>query len=263
MHRNTGCHGDRRRPQGNRADGNDRDDQERLDTIGVESTEESRRFYRKLLFTAPGLEDDRLCRPLRRDDPSEGSDDGTPFTECSRARARSRASSRHGRPRPRRLPRREGDRGLDGLGRGSRSTRASARASQVACGDHDRGRASRPTASAGTRHALARYAALCQEPGIVPIVEPEVIDGRHDRGAGRSRRGRCKRRFASSTASASTSRARCSSRTWSSRARAARSRPARDDREGDRRLQSSMFRPRSPASSSSPAASRRSRRPRT
>ena len=30
-------------------------------------------------------------------------------------------------------------------------------------------------------HALARYAALCQEEGIVPIVEPEVLmDGDHD-----------------------------------------------------------------------------------
>ena len=30
-------------------------------------------------------------------------------------------------------------------------------------------------------HALARYAALCQDEGIVPIVEPEVLmDGDHD-----------------------------------------------------------------------------------
>src|SRR4029450_9959950 len=30
-------------------------------------------------------------------------------------------------------------------------------------------------------HAMARYAALCQEAGIVPIVEPEVLmDGEHD-----------------------------------------------------------------------------------
>jgi fructose-bisphosphate aldolase class I len=29
-------------------------------------------------------------------------------------------------------------------------------------------------------HALARYAALCQECGLVPIVEPELMDGNHD-----------------------------------------------------------------------------------
>ena len=33
-------------------------------------------------------------------------------------------------------------------------------------------------------HALARYAALCQEAGLVPIVEPEVLmDGDHTHGA--------------------------------------------------------------------------------
>ena len=39
------------------------------------------------------------------------------------------------------------------------------------------------TAIAANAHALARYAALCQEAGIVPIVEPEVLmDGSHDIG---------------------------------------------------------------------------------
>ena len=37
------------------------------------------------------------------------------------------------------------------------------------------------TAVAANTHALARYAALCQDEGIVPIVEPEVLmDGDHD-----------------------------------------------------------------------------------
>ena len=51
----------------------------------------------------------------------------------------------------------------------------------MARGDHHRRRAFRLTpASRPTRHALARYAALCQEGGIVPIVEPEVLlDGNH------------------------------------------------------------------------------------
>ena len=34
----------------------------RFDSIGVESTEENRRFYRQLLFAAPGMEDRRLRR---------------------------------------------------------------------------------------------------------------------------------------------------------------------------------------------------------
>ena len=38
-----------------------------------------------------------------------------------------------------------------------------------------------PYAIAANAHALARYAALCQEAGLVPIVEPEVLmDGAHD-----------------------------------------------------------------------------------
>src|SRR3989440_9734714 len=37
------------------------------------------------------------------------------------------------------------------------------------------------TAVKANAHALARYAALCQDEGIVPIVEPEVLmDGDHD-----------------------------------------------------------------------------------
>lgn len=40
-----------------------------------------------------------------------------------------------------------------------------------------------PPAAAANAHALARYAALCQEAGLVPIVEPEVLmDGGHDIG---------------------------------------------------------------------------------
>ena len=67
-------------------------------------------------------------------------------------------------------------------------------------------------------HALARYAALCQDEDIVPIVEPEVLmDGDHDID-------RCfevtevvlKDTFrAALTTSASRSKAWCSSRTWS------------------------------------------------
>ena len=65
-------------------------------------------------------------------------------------------------------------------------------------------------------HALARYAALCQDEGIVPIVEPEVLmDGDHDID-------RCddvtewvlKTVSSSSTTSGSRSKAWCSSPTW-------------------------------------------------
>jgi fructose-bisphosphate aldolase, class I len=50
----------------------------------------------------------------------------------------------------------------------------------VACGLQRLGEAAEPRRAAieANAHALARYAAICQEQGIVPIVEPEVlIDG--------------------------------------------------------------------------------------
>ena len=52
----------------------------------------------------------------------------------------------------------------------------------MARGDHHRRRhAQFGTCIDANSHALARYAALCQEAGIVPMVEPEVLmDGDHD-----------------------------------------------------------------------------------
>ena len=62
-------------------------------------------------------------------------------------------------------------------------------------------------------HALARYAALCQEAGIVPIVEPEVLmDGDHtiERSLDGHHRARCRRVFDDAArASASSSTACC------------------------------------------------------
>ena len=51
---------------------------------------------------------------------------------------------------------------------------------QVARGHHDRSRHPERFLHAANAHALARYAGLCQEAGLVPIVEPEVLmDGDH------------------------------------------------------------------------------------
>jgi fructose-bisphosphate aldolase, class I len=51
----------------------------------------------------------------------------------------------------------------------------------VARGDHHRRGHPLGTCIEANCHALARYAALCQEPGMVPMVEPEVLmDGDHD-----------------------------------------------------------------------------------
>ena len=72
------------------------------------------------------------------------------------------------------------------LTKGDRRARRSARAPgrvpqswrairEVASGHPHRGCPAEPRSLAANAHALARYAALCQEQGLVPIVEPEVL----------------------------------------------------------------------------------------
>src|SRR5262245_47947548 len=53
----------------------------RFDAIGVESTEETRRAYRNLLFTAPGMEDYIGGVILYDETIRQAADDGTPFPE--------------------------------------------------------------------------------------------------------------------------------------------------------------------------------------
>ena len=121
--------------------------------------------------------------PVRRDDPPEGRRRDAAGRGPRRARgsfpgikvdrgakaARGRARGA-GDGRSRRAPR---------AARRVRGARGPLR--QVARGHHDRSGPSRRIGRFGANaHALARYAALCQEAGVVPIVEPEVLmDGDH------------------------------------------------------------------------------------
>ena len=108
-------------------------------------------------------------------------------------------------------------------------------------------------------HGLARYAALCQEAGLVPIVEPEVLmDGDHTSSAARGH----DRELAPGLRRARGPPARrprgiwCSSRTWSYPARSAASRPRRRGRvRDDPQSSAAPFPPQSRASSSCRAVS--------
>ncbi len=149
----------------------------RFDSIGVESTEESRRAYRNLLFTTAGFEEFIGGVILFDETIRQGSDDGTPFAELLAGKGvvpgikvDTGAKALAGAP---------GEtvtEGLDGLrerlaeyfGLGARFAKWRA---TISIGD---GLPS-DDAIAVNAHALARYAALCQEAGIVPIVEPEVL----------------------------------------------------------------------------------------
>ena len=107
--------------------------------------------------------------------------DGTPLVKLIEAAGAFRHQGRH-RRKP--LPFCPGEtitEGLDGLRERLKEYYARRALREVARGDrHRRGHADLDRINANA-HALARYAALCQEGGIVPIVEPEVLmDGAHD-----------------------------------------------------------------------------------
>ena len=153
----------------------------RFDAIGVESTEDTRRAYRELLFTAPGV--DAISGVILFDETiRQSASDGTPFPELLRARGVIPGIKVDKGAKPLALA--EGEtvtEGLDGLrerfveyaGLGARF--AKWRATYSIGG----GRPSEYCVWTNA-HALARYAALAQEAGLVPIVEPEVLmDGGH------------------------------------------------------------------------------------
>jgi fructose-bisphosphate aldolase class I len=149
----------------------------RFDTIGVQSTEENRRAYRNLLFTTPGFEDHVGGVILYDETIRQSSDDGTPFAELLAGKGvvpgikvdtGAQDLAAH--------PGEKVTEGLDGLrarfadyhGLGARFSKWRA---VITIGDGI------PTDACihTNAHALARYAALSQEAGIVPIVEPEVL----------------------------------------------------------------------------------------
>jgi fructose-bisphosphate aldolase class I len=149
----------------------------RFDSIGVESTEENRRFYRGLLFTTPGMEDHIGGVILYDETIRQSADDGRPFPEVLASKGvipgikvDTGAHDMAG------FPGEKVTEGLDGLrarleeyaGLGARF--AKWRAVITIGGGIPTDGCIRANA-----HALARYAALCQEAGLVPIVEPEVL----------------------------------------------------------------------------------------
>jgi fructose-bisphosphate aldolase, class I len=154
----------------------------RFDTLGIQSTEESRRTYREMLFTAEGLEKYISGAIMYDETIRQRSSGGTPLAQVLASRgivpgikvdtgAKPLAGS----------PVETVTEGLDGLrerlaayrdmGAGFAKWRAVFRIADTL--------PSRACVIANA-HALGRYAALCQEQHLVPIVEPEVLmDGDH------------------------------------------------------------------------------------
>ena len=158
----------------------------RLAGVGVEPTEENRRAYRELLVTTPdlaqGISGVILCDETFRQSTSDGQ--AFPAALAERELLPGIKVDTGAKP----LAGAAGEKvteGLDGLrDRLAEYAALGARFAKwravIVIGD------GRPSARArrANAHALARYAALCQEAGIVPIVEPEVLmDGAHSMAA--------------------------------------------------------------------------------
>ncbi len=154
----------------------------RFDSIGVESTAESRRAYRDLLLTAPGAEEHISGVILYDETIRQSASDGTPFPNVLEARGILPGIKVDTGAKP--LAGAPGEtvtEGLDGLRERFAEYRdLGARfAKWRAVISIGKGIPSEYCIWANA-HALARYAALIQEAGLVPIVEPEVLmDGDH------------------------------------------------------------------------------------
>jgi len=150
----------------------------RFDVIKLASTEESRRDYRELLFTAKEAMKDYISGVILFDETiRQKAKDGTALTELIVRSGSIPGIKVDAGAKP--LPFQKGEtvtEGLDGLRERLKEYYAlGARfAKWRAVYDIGAGMPSHNCINANA-HALARYAALCQEASIVPIVEPEVL----------------------------------------------------------------------------------------
>ena len=150
----------------------------RLDTIGVESTEETRRDYREMLFRADEAMRNYISGVILYDETlRQKARDGTPLVELiARAGAVPGIKVDKGAQPLAGFPGEKITEGLDGLrGRLAEYYELGARFAKWRAVIDISDTLPTWTAVKQNAQALARYAALCQEAGIVPIVEPEVL----------------------------------------------------------------------------------------
>jgi fructose-bisphosphate aldolase class I len=156
----------------------------RFESIKVESTEENRRRYRELLFTTEGIESTIGGVILHDETLRQATRDGTPFARLLASRGIHPGIKVDQGTKP--LALHPGDKiteGIDGLHQRLevyKQLGAKFAKWRAVIQIDERNLPSRYGIDANA-HALARYAAVCQELDIVPIVEPEVLmDGSHD-----------------------------------------------------------------------------------
>lgn len=156
--------------------------EKRFKGIGVECTEENRRAYRDMLFSTKGLGEFISGVILYDETLRQKSADGTPFTALLASNGiLPGIKVDAGTKDMAACPEEKITEGLDGLAkRCAEYAKLGAKFAKwraVITIGADIPSAACMTANA---HALARYAAICQAAGLVPIVEPEVLmDGSH------------------------------------------------------------------------------------
>lgn len=156
--------------------------EKRFSALGVECNEENRRLYRQLLVTAPGAENYLSGMILFDETLRQKTDEGVPFPQVLSERGIIPGIKVDKGTKP--LALHEGELATDGLD-GLRDrlveyvelgAKFAKWRAVITIGE---GLPSMACIRANM-HSLARYAALCQEAGLVPIVEPEIIiDGDH------------------------------------------------------------------------------------
>ncbi|HMC16800.1 MAG TPA: class I fructose-bisphosphate aldolase [Albitalea sp.] len=154
----------------------------RFKAIGVESTEQNRRVYRNLLLATPGLAAFVSGVILYEETLGQRDDDGTPLPElAARAGIVPGIKVDAGKIALALAPGDEITQGLDGLGkRLADYKQQGARFAKWRAVYNVSDTLPSRLAIESNAQALARYAAICQDEGVVPIVEPEVLmDGSH------------------------------------------------------------------------------------
>lgn len=149
----------------------------RLASINVESTEQSRRDYREMLFTTAGMEQFISGVILFDETLRQDAHDGTPLRQIlvengviPGIKVDTGAKDLAG------FPGEKVTEGLDGLGnRLAEYRELGAKFAKWRAVINIGPQIPSQFCLLANAHALARYAALCQEAGLVPIVEPEVM----------------------------------------------------------------------------------------
>ncbi|MEF2155511.1 class I fructose-bisphosphate aldolase [Luteimonas sp. FXH3W] len=155
----------------------------RFDGVGVECTEENRRAYREMLLTTPNLNQHVSGAILFDETIRQSTKDGVPFTKIMMDNGIIPGIKVDKGTFPLAgFPGEVVTEGLDGLrDRLKEYYELGARFAKWRAVINISDDAPSQTAIDANCHALARYASLCQEQGLVPMVEPEVImDGSHD-----------------------------------------------------------------------------------